>query len=73
MYQQIYKSYINKRELLQINTFYLVTIIVKPFACGFFDTSVGLSLNLMFTINQFIIIFPGIKEELHFVFDKHIS
>ena len=73
MCQQTYKSYMNKRELLQYNTFYLVTITVKPFACRLLDTVVGLSLNLMFTINQFMMIFRGITEELHFVFDKHIS
>ena len=52
MYQQTFNSYINKRELLQDNTFNLVTIIVKAFACGLFDTAESLSSNLMFTITE---------------------
>jgi len=77
VYQQTYKSHINKRELqCGYNTIpfsWSRLVIVKAFARGLFDTAVGLPLNFMFTINQFIIIFRGVAEELQFILDKRVS
>lgn len=68
-----YWSYISQRKLFQYNAFYLVTKVVKAlirlWAFRYWSRAF-IELNIH---NQFIIIFGGITDELHFVLDKLTS